>query len=344
MLSHANLLANAYHILACGIWREGDVYLHACPMFHIADGPTTHAVTWLGGTHVIIPSFKPDLALEAIERERVTATLLIPTMINFLINHPDVAKRDLSSLRIVTYGGAPMPEELVRRATQLLPCSFCQAYGLTETSPLLTLFPNQEQALAGPPEQMRRLLSCGREVIGVRVRVVNTRGEEVKPGEVGEIIAKGPNIMVGYWNNPQATAEAVRDGWLYTGDLATVDEEGYIYIVDRKKDMIITGGENVFSTEVENVVYTHPAVLEAAVVGVPDATWGEAIKAIVVLKPGASATEEEIIAYCRSRIAHFKVPRSVDFYEGALPKSGSGKILKRELREKYWAGHERRVH
>ncbi|HXH09155.1 MAG TPA: fatty acid--CoA ligase [Alphaproteobacteria bacterium] len=344
MLSHANLLANAYHILASGIWREGDVYLHACPMFHIADGPTTHAVTWLGGRHVIIPSFKPDLALEAIERERVTATLLIPTMINFLINHPDITKRDVSSLRIVTYGGAPMPEELVRRATQVLPCSFCQAYGLTETSPLLTLFPGQEQVLAGPPELTRRLLSCGREVIGVRVRVVNTRGEEVKPGEVGEIIAKGPNIMVGYWNNPQGTAEVLRDGWLHTGDLATADEEGYIYIVDRQKDMIITGGENVFSTEVENVLYTHPAILEAAVVGVPDEQWGEAIKAIVVLKPGASATEEEIIAYCRSRIAHFKAPRSVDFFEGALPKSGSGKILKRELREKYWAGHARRVH
>jgi long-chain acyl-CoA synthetase len=181
-------------------------------------------------------------------------------------------------------------------------------------------------------------------VIGVRVRVVDLQGRDVRPGEVGEIIAKGPNIMVGYWNNPQATADAVRDGWLYTGDLATVDDEGYIYIVDRKKDMIITGGENVFSTEVENVVYTHPAVLEAAVVGVPDVTWGEAIKAIVVLKPGMTATEAEIIEYCRGHIAHFKVPRTVDFYMGALPKSGSGKILKRELREKYWAGQERRVH
>jgi acyl-CoA synthetase (AMP-forming)/AMP-acid ligase II len=343
MLSHANLLANAYHILASGIWQDGDVYLHACPMFHIADGPTTHAVTWLGGTHVIIPGFRADLALDAIERERVTATLLIPTMVNFLINHPDVAKRDLRSLRIVTYGGAPMPEELVRRATQTLSCSFCQAYGLTESAPLLTLFPDQQRALDGPPEKARQLLSCGREVMGVRLRVVNTRGREVQSGEVGEIVAKGPNIMVGYWNNPQATAEAVRDGWLYTGDLATVDEEGYVYIVDRKKDMIITGGENVFSTEVENALYTHPAILEAAVVGVPDATWGEAIKAVVVLRPNMEATAEEIIAHCRSCMAHFKVPQSVEFYEGTLPKSGSGKILKRELREKYWAGHERRV-
>jgi long-chain acyl-CoA synthetase len=176
------------------------------------------------------------------------------------------------------------------------------------------------------------------------VRVVNERGEEVQPGEVGEIIAKGPNVMVGYWNKPDETAAVLRDGWLYTGDLASVDEEGYLYIVDRKKDMIITGGENVFSTEVENALYKHPAILEAAVVGVPDVTWGEAIKAVVVLKPGMKATAEDIISHCRNHIAHFKVPRSVDFYEGALPKSGSGKILKRELREKYWAGQERRVH
>jgi long-chain acyl-CoA synthetase len=344
MLSHANLLANAYHVLASMDWRVGEVYLHACPMFHIADGPTSHFITWLGGTHVIIPGFKPDLALEVMERERVTATLLIPTMINFLIHHPDVSKRDLSTLRSIAYGGSPMPAELARQAMQTLTCTFSHLYGLTEAAPLLTFLPPQEHVADGPPEKARKLLSCGREVVGVRVRVVNGRGEEVRPDEVGEIIAKGPNIMVGYWNKPQETADALRDGWLYTGDLATMDEEGYIYIVDRKKDMIITGGENVFSTEVENVLYTHPAILEAAAVGVPDATWGEAIKAVVVLKPGMQATAEDIIAHCQSHIAHFKVPRSVDFYEGALPKSGSGKILKRELREKYWVGQERRVH
>lgn len=344
MLSHANLLSNAYHVLANGLWHEGDVYLHACPMFHLADGPTSHAITWVGGTHVIIPGFKADLALEAMERERVTVTILIPTMINFLLNHPDIQARDLSSLRNITYGGAPMPAELARQAMHMLSCTFCQAYGLTETSPLLTFLPPAQNVSDGPPEKPSRLLSCGRAVAGVRVRVVNTRGEEVEPGEVGEIIAHGPNIMVGYWNKPRETAEALRDGWLYTGDLATIDAEGYIYIVDRKKDMIITGGENVFSTEVENTLYTHPAVLEAAVVGVPDPTWGEAIKAIVVLKPGTVASGSDLIAHCRARIAHFKVPCSVDFYEEALPKSGSGKILKRELREKYWAGQERHVH
>ncbi len=344
MLSHANLLANAHHILAGMHWQEGEVYLHACPMFHIADGPTSHFITWLGGTHVIIPTFKPDLALEVMERECVTATLLIPTMINFLIHHPDVHTRDLRTLRTIAYGGAPMPAELARQAMRTLTANFTHLYGLTEAAPLLTCLPPQQHVADGPPEKVRRLLSCGREIIGVRVRVVNERGEEVKPDEVGEIIARGPNIMVGYWNKPQETAEALRDGWLYTGDLATVDEEGYIYIVDRKKDMIITGGENVFSTEVENVLYTHPAILEAAAVGVPDATWGEAIKAIVVLKPGMQANAEDIMAHCRGHVARFKVPRSVDFYEGALPKSGSGKILKRELREKYWVGLERRVH
>ena len=344
MLSHANLLANAYHILSSLTWQEGEVYLHACPMFHIADGPTSHFITWLGGTHVIIPAFKPDLTLEVMERERVTATLLIPTMINFLIHHPDVAKRDLSALRCIAYGGSPMPAELARQAMQTLACRFIHLYGLTESAPLLTFLPPEEHVADGPPEKVRHLLSCGRQAIGVRLRVVDEHGQEVRPGEVGEIIAKGPNIMVGYWNKPDETAAALRGGWLYTGDLATVDEEGYVYIVDRKKDMIITGGENVYSTEVENVLYTHPAILEAAAVGVPDATWGEAIKAVVVLKPGVQAGAEEIIEHCRNRMAHFKVPRSVDFYAGALPKSGSGKILKRELREKYWAGQERRVH
>jgi long-chain acyl-CoA synthetase len=293
---------------------------------------------------VIIPGFRPDLALEVIERERVTATLLIPTMINFLIHHPDVKARDLTTLRCIAYGGSPMPAELARQAMQTLACTYIHLYGLTEAAPLLTFLPPEEHVADGPPEKVRRLLSCGREVIGVRVRVMNAAGREVGPGEVGEIIAKGPNNMVGYWNKPRETADALHDGWLYTGDLATVDEDGYIYIVDRKKDMIITGGENVFSTEVENVLYTHPAILEAAAVGVPDATWGEAIKAIVVLKPGMQASAEDIVEHCRSQIAHFKVPRSVDFYEGALPKSGSGKILKRELREKFWVGQERMVH
>ncbi len=197
--------------------------------------------------------------------------------------------------------------------------------------------------LDGTPEQVRRLTSCGKEVLGVDVRVVNFAGEAVKPGEVGEIIARGPNIMLGYWRMPEATAAAIVDGWMHTGDLATVDEEDYIYIVDRAKDMIISGGENIYSVEVENALYTHPAVLEVVVISIPHKTWGEAVHAVVVCKPGMSATGEELIAHARAQIAGYKVPRSIEFLPDALPKSGAGKILKRNLSDKYWAGKSRKV-
>jgi long-chain acyl-CoA synthetase len=209
---------------------------------------------------------------------------------------------------------------------------------------MLTMLPPQYVALEGDDAAIRRLASCGRAVPGTRVRVVNEHGEDVPPGEVGEIIARGPNVTRGYWNKPEETAAAFRNGWFYTGDLATVDKEQFIFIVDRKKDMIITGGENVFSTEVENGLYRHPAVLEAAVVGVPDAHWGEAVLALVVLKPGAMVTGAELIDHCRGLMAHYKCPQHVEFRSEALPKSGSGKILKAALREPYWQGYNRRVH
>jgi len=200
-----------------------------------------------------------------------------------------------------------------------------------------------DHILDGTPEQVRRLSSCGKELLGVEVRVVNTEGEDVHPGEIGEIIARGPNVMLGYWRMPEATAAAVVDGWMHTGDLATVDEESYIYIVDRAKDMIISGGENIYSVEVENALYTHPAVLETAIIGIPDDVWGEAVHALVVCKPGMSVTSEELIAHARTQIAGYKVPRSIEFSQDVLPKSGAGKILKRDLRDKYWAGKSRNV-
>jgi long-chain acyl-CoA synthetase len=221
---------------------------------------------------------------------------------------------------------------------------FAQGYGMTETAPLLTALDSWDHLPDGTPEQARRLSSVGREVTDVEVRVVNVNGEDVQPGEIGEIIARGPNIMLGYWRMPEATAAAIIDGWMHTGDLATIDEENYIYIVDRAKDMIISGGENVYSVEVENALYSHPAVLEAAVIGVPDEQWGEAVHGVVVLKPGAQATSEELIAHTHTQIAGYKVPRSIEFLPDALPKSGAGKILKRELREKYWTGQSRNVH
>jgi long-chain acyl-CoA synthetase len=214
---------------------------------------------------------------------------------------------------------------------------------MTETAPLLTGLDPEDHIVNGTPEQMRRLLSCGKEVIGVEVRVVNIEGEDVIPGEIGEIIARGPNVMMGYWRIPEAQASAFVDGWMHTGDLATVDEENFIYLVDRAKDVIISGGENIYSVEVENVLYTHPAILEAAVIGIPHDTWGEAVHAVVVYKPGMSVSADELIAHARTQIAGYKVPRSVEFTSEALPKSGAGKILKRDLREKYWVGKSRNV-
>jgi long-chain acyl-CoA synthetase len=344
MLSHRNLVSNAYHFLSTIHEEEGEVYLHCCPMFHLADGPTSHRITWLGGTHVIVPSFEPLAVLEAIQRERVTSVLLVPTMINFLVNHPAIGDYDLSSLRRVLYGASPMPVELLRRAAQVFGCPLIQLYGLTETSPLLTMMAPRYLAFAGEEAAVRRLASCGRAVPGVQVRVVNDQGADVQPGEVGEIMARGPNIMQGYWNKPAETAAAFRHGWFCTGDLATVDDEQFIFMVDRKKDMIITGGENVYSTEVENALYQHPAVLEAAVIGVPDERWGEAVLALVVLKPHATATDTDLIEHCRGLIAHYKCPRRLEIRPEPFPQSGSGKILKASLRESYWRGQRRRVH
>ncbi len=345
MLSHRNLWMNAMHTLAIRPMEENAIFLHVAPMFHLADFPAIINVTLNGGAHAILSKFDPKAVLETIERERVTSTMMVPTMINFLISHPDVGKHDLSSLQRLTYGASPMPVDVLKRAMKTLPnCEFGQGYGQSESSPLLTVLLHEDHITEGPQHLTRRLASCGRPVIGVEVEVVDENDQVVKPGQVGEIIARGPNVMLGYWKRPEETAAALRGGWLRTGDMATVDEDGYIYIVDRKKDMIITGGENVYSTEVENVIYTHKAVREAAVIGVPDQKWGEAVKAIVTVKPGASLTEQELIDYCAARLANYKVPKSVEIVAGELPKSGTGKILKKELREKYWQGYDRRVH
>jgi long-chain acyl-CoA synthetase len=236
-----------------------------------------------------------------------------------------------------------MPVELLKKGLQKWGQIFIQGYGMTETSPLLTALDAEDHILDGTPEQVRRLSSCGKEVLGVEVRVVDTEGEDVHPGEIGEIIARGPNVMLGYWRMPEATDAAIVEGWMHTGDLATIDEENYIYIVDRAKDMIISGGENIYSVEVENALYTHPAVLEVAVIGIPDAVWGEAVHAVVVCKPGMQVTSDELIVHTRTLIAGYKVPRSIEFSQDALPKSGAGKILKRDLRDKYWAGKSRNV-
>jgi long-chain acyl-CoA synthetase len=342
MLTHKNMLSNIAHTEEVYNYLPEDIYLHAAPMFHLADGAAVFSHTSRGATQAFIPRFDPKQVLETIARERVSLLLLVPTMLNFVLQQPDIDSYDLTSLRHLTYGASPIAPDLLKRAMKVLNCEFGQGYGLTEASPLLTVLQHEDH-LVSDDKDAKRLASCGKPVRGVDVRVVKEDGTDAQPGEVGEIVARGPNIMLGYWKRPEDTEEALRDGWLHTGDLATVDEEGYIYLVDRKKDMIVTGGENVYSTEVEAVLYAHPAVKEAAVIPIPDADWGEAVHACVAVRDGRRVTSEELEDFCRERLANYKVPRSIEFIEGELPKGGTGKILKKLLRERYWKDRERRI-
>jgi long-chain acyl-CoA synthetase len=346
MLSHRNLVANAKHLLIEIHYTHADRYLHAGPMFHLADGASTYALTWVGGAHVIMPSFAPQEWLRLVATERITRSLLVPTMINAVVNHPDTPGTDLSSLRSMLYGASPMPAELLRRAMELIPCDYQQAYGMTEASPILTVLTadDHRRGAAGEEPFARRLRSAGRPVVGVEAEVRRPDGTRAGPGEPGEVWARGANIMLGYWRRPEETAAVLDDdGWYHSGDAAYEGDDGYLYIVDRVKDMIISGGENVYCAEVESAVYAHPAVLECAVFGIPDEQWGERVHAAVVLKDGAEATEDEIVERCRAAIAGYKVPRGIDFHSEPLPKSGAGKLLKRDLRAPYWEGRERQV-
>lgn len=346
MLSHRNVAVHALGTIAELHLTDRDIWIHVAPMFHLADAWATWAVTWVGGTHVMVPYFEPKKVLETIEGERVTITNMIPTTLNLLINEPGVGRYDYSSLRVLLSGGAPIAPDVVRRIIETFGCDYVQTYGMTETSPYLTLSVLKEHLRRLPyEEQLRYKSKTGREFITVELKVVREDGTEVNPDEkeVGEIVVRGESVTRGYWKLPQETRKTIRDGWLYTGDMAVIDREGYVTIVDRKKDMIVTGGENVYSTEVEHILYEHPAVLEAAVIGVPDETWGEAVKAVVVLKEGQSVTGQELMDFCRTHLARYKVPKSVDFV-ASLPKTGSGKIHKKRIRECYWAGYDKRVH
>ena len=335
MLTHRNFYSNTLHGLAAPPgFSIGARYLHAAPMFHLADIGFVHMVTLRGGCHLFVPAFEPKAVMEAIHRHRVTDGVLLPTMINMLLNHPDFGKYDLSCLKHVRYGGSPMPQSLLREAMDKIGCGFAQGYGMTETSPLLTWMTPEEHLLNGDGNRCNPMKSAGRPIAGVEVRVVDAMDRDVPTGEVGEIIARGPNIMKGYWNRPDVNAEVLRGGWMHTGDLGYFDDGMYLYIADRKKDMIKTGGENVYSPEVEAAIVAHPAVLEGAVIGVPDAVWGESIRAVVVLRPGAEASADDIIAWCRDCLTHFKCPRSVVFTD-VLPKGGTGKIQKQVLRARF---------
>jgi fatty-acyl-CoA synthase len=328
--------------------RVGDtaVALHVVPLFHVNGWGTPHYVTMFGGTHVMLRRFDPAVLLGLIQAEHVTHVLGVPTIFNALINLPTRGDYDLSSLITCVVGGAPSSPTLIRGIERELKAEAIVGYGLSETSPVLTLaWSRQHLAEAeGAERTAERKASTGWAIPGVRVRVVDPNGQDVRADgeQLGEIVARSNVVMAGYYRDDAATATAIRDGWFHTGDMATIDAEGYVTIKDRSKDVIIRGGENISSVEIENALAAHPAVLEAAVVAVPDKHWGESPVGLVVLKEGAKATPEELLAHCRTQLAGFKVPRDVEIRD-ALPKGGTGKILKGELREPFWTGMEKRV-
>ncbi len=321
--------------------EEFDVMLHVASLGH---GSGTKVINHYlkGATNIYLPKFTIETFCAAVQRHRVTTTWVVPTILGMLLDYPDRSRYDLSSLRTVVYGGAPMPVERLKEALAIFGPIFVQVFGLSETPHPITSM-GKRSHVDGTLEQLeQRLASAGRPSLGVDVRLVTEDGQDAKVGEIGEIAARGDNIMVGYWNNPEATAEVIRDGWFFTGDLAVAYPDGYIAIVDRKKDMIISGGYNVYPREIEEVLYTHAAVRECAVIGVPDPKWGEAVKAIVSIKEGSATTPEELLEHCRELLASYKKPQSIELM-GDLPKSPNGKILKRELKKKYWDNQQRSI-
>ncbi len=342
MLSHRNLVFNAFNCIATIKFGPESRWLHAAPMFHIADITGAFGITQVAGCHIFIPGFTPDGVLEAIEKHQITETILVPTMCNMVVNSPDIAKYDLSTLRYIVYGASPMPEAVIVKAMEVLPnCQFLHAYGQTECAPLVTICGPQYHVVEGP--NAFKFRSVGHSVPGVEVRIVDECDKEVPRGTIGEIAVRGANVMLGYWRQSDLTDAALRGGWMHSGDGGFMDDGGFIYVVDRMKDMIISGGENVYSAEVENAIYQHPDVVECAVIGVPDDKWGERVHAIVRLRDGAKRNPTALIAHSHELIAGFKCPRSIEFRDDPMPLSGAGKILKTELRKPYWAGYEKQV-
>lgn len=341
MLSHRNLIANALHWMVSVAHHADDRWLVAAPMFHAAGSNAILPAVWSAAMMVTLPSFDAIAALDAIERHHVTGTIVVPTMLGAMIEEQQAHPRQTGSLRTIMHGGSPIATEIVRRGHACFPSAdLVEIYGATELSPLATVL-HGEQHLTDDP----RGRSCGRAIPGVTVRVLGADGRERPRGDVGEVVVRGPNVMQGYWNKPEQTAAVLRDDGYWTGDLGSMDDEGYLYLVDRSKDMIVSGGENVYSTEVEEILYRHPAVIEAAVFGIPHDTWGEAVHAVLVVRRAdAGLDPTEFIAFCVDQIASYKIPKSIDVRTEPLPKSGPGKILKRELRAPFWRGQDRGVH
>ena len=330
MLTHTNLASMGLNNAgAIGI-DETCVYLHAAPMFHVGDITVMLGAVQMAGAHAFVSHFDPRGVLQAIENYRVTYTLLVPTMLHMLLEQLDSCTADLSSLQLVLYGASPMPLSVIQRAMAKLPSvRFMQGYGMTEAVPATFL-----EARFHTPDGTK-LRSAGRAAYFAELKVVDPTDREVPRGTVGEILIRGPMVMKGYWNQPKLTADALRGGWMHTGDAGYMDEDGFLYVVDRLKDMIISGGENVYSAETENAIHSHPAVAMCAVIGIPSQEWVEQVHAIVVPKEGHDLTADEVIGHCKTLIAGYKCPRSVEITREPLPMSGVGKILKRQLRERY---------
>jgi long-chain acyl-CoA synthetase len=343
MLTHKNVAGMTQAWLLDMRLDPGDRFLQVTPLFHVGGMMMLMSCAAAGATLVLHPEFDPVEALRALAEDGVTHTLLVPAMIQWILMEPALAGRSFPALRLIVYGASPMPPALLERALAVFGCDFLQGYGLTETAGVvLTLRPEDHRWPAGEPPP-RRLASAGRDLLCSEVRVVDAEGRPLAPGAVGEIVARGDNVTPGYWNRPEETAEALRDGWLHTGDLATVDDEGYVYVVDRLKDMILVGGENVYPREVEERLALHPAVREAAVIGIPHEVWGEEVLALVV--PGEAGTPpdaRELIRHCRAGLARFKCPTKVEL-RAELPRNAAGKLEKRALREPYWRHRERNV-
>jgi fatty-acyl-CoA synthase len=339
--NHRTFVASmAMELLDFGIGRD-EVFLAFTPLTH-ASGALVMPVWLRGGRLVILPGFDAKLFLETVQREKVTTSFLVPTVIYTLLDYPDLEKYDTSSLRNLIYGAAPIAPERLKEAIQTFGPIFTQLYGQAEAPMALTALSREEHIIEGNEQLVGRLASCGRPNLAVKLKLVDAQGQEVPLGQSGQIIAQAPNTMIGYFKRPELTAETLKDGWLYTGDVARQDEYGYFYIVDRAKDMIVSGGFNIFPKELEDILHEHPAVAIAAVIGVPDEKWGEAVKAVVVLRPGQKVGEKELIDFCKREKGSLMAPKSVDFSD-SLPLTPLGKANKKALRDKYWQGRTRRV-
>ena len=342
MTTHRNIITSCYNTAIERALTPNAIFLNVPPLFHAGGANSMFAFSFIGAANVVMNSSNIEVVLKTIEEYKITHLVFVPTMILSLLEHPNIEAYDLRSLKAIYYGTAPIFVGPLKKAMKLLKCEFSQTYGMTETFVPVSILRPEDHILEGNAEDYQRMSSAGREVLGVKVKIVDDHGREVRTGQIGEIVVKGKNVMKGYWNQPELTKEVLKDGWYYTGDMGKMDELRYIYIVDRKKDMIISGGENIYAKEVEDVLSAHPAVAQVVVIGVPDDKWGEAIKGLVIKKRGVEVSEGELISFCKNRLASYKKPKSIEFVED-FPKSTAGKVLKRELREKYWKGRDRRV-